>query len=214
MQIIQGKRRIDILEILGEQNNLCGIELGVAGGNFAKQLLESNKFNRLFGIDLYAGDRSHDTAQYIKALQHMGIYEQKWKLLRMSFNDALSLFDDNSLDFVYVDGYAHTGENGGQTIYEWFKKVKFGGVIAGDDYHQNWPLVIKAVDQFISDHQLKLYINNYEDILHDIYPSWAAIKVNEVSSKKPPDWLIKESQKSLKKSSLLKRIKKKLKRIL
>ena len=45
-----------------------------------------------------------------------------------------------------VAGYAHTGEEGGGTINEWYPKVRSGGVFAGHDYSDSYPDVIKAVN--------------------------------------------------------------------
>ena len=47
--------------------------------------------------------------------------------------DALADFEDESLDFVYIDG-DHNFRFIAEDIYEWPKKVKKGGVIAGHDY--------------------------------------------------------------------------------
>jgi len=37
-----------------------------------------------------------------------------------------------------------------KTIVEWYKKLKLGGILAGDDYHDDWPLVNWAVNDFAS----------------------------------------------------------------
>jgi hypothetical protein len=34
----------------------------------------------------------------------------------MSFDDALDIFDDEFFDFIYIDGFAHTGEEGGNQL--------------------------------------------------------------------------------------------------
>lgn len=48
-----------------------------------------------------------------------------------------------------IDGYAHSGQEGGDTIWKWARKFKTGGLIVGDDYHDDWPLVKEAVDRFL-----------------------------------------------------------------
>lgn len=63
----------------------------------------------------------------------------------MTFDQALDLFDDASFDFIYCDEYAHTGEEAGRTLADWYPKLKPGGVMAGDGYDpDNWPLVVWA----------------------------------------------------------------------
>ena len=90
---------------------------------------------------------------------------------------ALPLFADASLDFIYVDGYAHDGELNGQTFRDWFPKLKQGGIIAGDDYHADWPLVMQAVDKFVADNRLELHvIHCSEDSWNSKYPTWFAMK--------------------------------------
>ena len=89
-----------------------GIELGVAGGHFSARMVQSDIFKHFFGVDLY--EDHHDVTEYKSALKLIGRLD-KYSLLRMSFDDALDIFDDQSLDFIYIDGYAHTGEEGGST---------------------------------------------------------------------------------------------------
>ncbi len=47
--------------------------------------------------------------------------------------DAVKDFEDNSLDFVYIDAN-HEYDYVKQDITEWTKKVKPGGIVAGHDY--------------------------------------------------------------------------------
>lgn len=138
-------------------------------------MIESGRFSHFFGIDVY-GD-NHDTEQYKEALRTVGLMAP-YKLLRMTFDEALDLFDDESLDFIYIDGFAATGQEGGETIYDWAKKVRIGGVIAGDDYHEDWPLVQKSVDRFASDTGFELQVTTViePDSRYNDYPSWAVIK--------------------------------------
>lgn len=158
-----------------DREDCIGIELGVAKGGYSKLLMESGKFKFFFGVDMYSDN--HNTEEYIHALKNVGIYSQ-YKLFRMTFKDALNLFADESLDFVYIDGYAHTGEDGSEAIFDWAKKVKIGGVIAGHDYHEDWPLVIDAVNDFVIRSEFELNVTEVSVNPHgnDKYPSWIVVK--------------------------------------
>ena len=112
LKIYDNYHRHDVLEALKGKNNV-GIELGVAGGHYSKRMVQSGKFKRFYGIDLY--EDHHDTKEYVSALSLVGI-EENYSLLRMSFDDAIGLFEDNLFDFICFDGYAHTGEEGGKTF--------------------------------------------------------------------------------------------------
>jgi hypothetical protein len=59
--------------------------------------------------------------------------------------EASKLYENESLDFVFIDG-AHDYQSVKEDIEHWFPKVKRGGYIAGDDY--NWETVKLAVIEF------------------------------------------------------------------
>ena len=109
-----------------ERDGLIGIELGVASGDFSRRLERTGLFDELYGVDAY-GDH-HNTREYKRALRTVGLGRRYW-LLRMRFNQALNLFEDGTFDFIYIDGYAHTGEDQGKTLFDWWPKVRVGGMI-------------------------------------------------------------------------------------
>lgn len=66
--------------------------------------------------------------------------------LRMTSEQAAKCFEDESLDFVFLDadhGYPSVKKD----IECWYPKVKIGGVISGHDYDKTWPGVIDAVNE-------------------------------------------------------------------
>lgn len=154
-----------------------GVELGVAAGDFSERILKHDHVAWLYSIDMWAGDRGHGIQQYREAIERLHPYRDRNTILRMRFDEALPLFDDETLDFIYVDGYAHDGELNGQTFRDWYPKLRRGGIIAGDDYAPDWPLVMSAVDQFIATHGLELHvIDCHEDTWNSKYPTWFAMK--------------------------------------
>jgi len=68
--------------------------------------------------------------------------------LRMDFADALELFPDGYFQFIYVDAYAHAGQQAGRLLSDWWPKLKSGGIFAGHDYDSRWPKTVAAVDAF------------------------------------------------------------------
>ncbi len=168
-------RRDDVATLFREGGT--GVELGVAAGDFSERILNRSKVGYLYSIDMWAGDRGHDMNQYRETIIRLAPYRDRNAILRMRFDEALPLFADHSLDYIYVDGYAHDGELNGQTFREWFPKLKAGGIIAGDDYHADWPLVVSAVDRFIAENGLELHvINCREESWNSLYPTWFAMK--------------------------------------
>lgn len=168
-EIVPGTWRWNVIDGLQGGENL-GIELGVAGGGFSKRMLDSGRFHRFWGVDAY-GDH-HDVAQYRQALRTVGL-DRNYHLLRMTFDEALGLFPDGHFDFVYVDGYAHSGEEGGRTILDWYAKVKPGGILAGDDYDPvRWPLVVWGVHHLAA--QIGVQLRLTENVLDGSYSNYAS----------------------------------------
>ena len=186
-EVLPNTHRHDVINTLQGSENI-GIELGVATGIFSERMVCSGKFKLFFGVDAYTDTaRTHDTNQYAEALKRVG-WSQPYRLLRMNFTDALNLFDDNFFDFIYIDGYAHTGEDGGQTLYDWYDKLKVGGVFAGDDYHPNWPLTMWAVNEFANNIGAdKIHITELtETSVYSGYPSWMMHKTaDHLPAEKP-----------------------------
>lgn len=193
-KVLQGKYRHDVIDLLSMQDSAVGVELGVAEGIFSERMINSRRFSHFYGIDAYSD--MHNTDQYKRALKRVGI-ESNYKLLRMRFDEAYDLFDDDYFDFIYVDGYAHSGEEGGQTIFSWYRKLKIGGVIAGDDYHPDWPLVIWAVHELARQTDSPLLVTELveKDTPYCEYPSWAIIKTAHREGFSSPLPLIKLAEK-------------------
>lgn len=53
--------------------------------------------------------------------------------MRMTSMEAVELYEDESLDFVFIDGN-HEYEYVNEDIQKWLPKIKSGGVLAGHDY--------------------------------------------------------------------------------
>jgi hypothetical protein len=155
-----------------------GIELGVAEADLSSELLSRGVLKKLYGVDQYRGDRGHDAGQYARALDKTARFGSAYALMKMTFDEALNEFPDEFFDFVYIDGYAHTGQEGGHTIRTWYNKVRSGGVISGDDFSSHFPLVVKEVQAFADDEGLALSILPFKRRTNwaSHHPSWLCVK--------------------------------------
>jgi SAM-dependent methyltransferase len=170
VKVVTGTHRWNVVDGLPATGNV-GIELGVAGGSFSARMVKSGRFRQFWGVDSYAD--AHNVKEYKQALLTIGMWSD-YRLLRMTFAEALDLFPDGSFDFIYVDGYAHTGEEGGKTLVDWYSKLKPGGIFAGDDYAPDtWPLTVWAVNEVAA--QLGVTVNVTELVRAEAFnkhPSW------------------------------------------
>jgi len=160
-------------------------EIGVWEGNFSRRILEICEPAELHLIDPW---------QYMPEFGNTGfgrkknefLMEQKYqdvvaafrddprvKIHRATSADALGAMPDGSLDWVYVDGN-HNEPFIGNDLDLCLRKVKPGGIIAGDDF--NWQAeasgapVKKAVealmDRLGDQAKLTLLANQYIIELH------------------------------------------------
>lgn len=172
-QVIEDTSRHNMIDSPNGTSNI-GIELGVASGIYSSHMINSGKSSTFFGVDVY-GD-IHNTEQCQDALRRVGPLEN-YKPLRMTFDEAAGLFEDNFFDFIYIDGYAHAGEEGGETLLNWCKKLKPNGVMADDDYLYDWPLVQWAANDFTRQLNTPLPLTDKtDDTPYSNYPSWLSIK--------------------------------------
>ena len=172
--------RRDVVRLLQSTEENIGIELGVAKGGFSKDLIETRYFKKFFGIDRYLDN--HDNLEYVEAIKHVGLNEN-YCLIKMTFKEALGIFPDNYFDFIYIDGYAHTGQLGGETIRDWYYKLKIGGVLSGDDYSDRWSATKNIVNKFAQANDFDLYVTGTRSDSQDTFaqsPSWAIIKSGDM----------------------------------
>jgi len=73
------------------------------------------------------------------------------KVIKGNSEIIYGLFDDNSIDFLFIDGN-HEYEAVKQDISLWLPKVKKGGVISGHDY--DLESVKRAVDEIFPDRKI------------------------------------------------------------
>lgn len=169
-------KREDILDLCGKPP--LGIELGIAEGAFSHLVLSRKEVEHWYSVDMWAGDRGHDVNQYKRTIAKLHPFRDKNSILKLRFDEALSLFPDEYFDFIYVDGYAHTGQDNGKTLYDWWPKLKRGGIFAGDDYDPRWQATVNQVDKFIKNNNLELHIFNFNEEKGgwSQYPSWYTYK--------------------------------------
>lgn len=143
------------------------VELGVARGDFSAALLRQHAhIGKLYAIDKW-NDERHPESEAEKA--RLNLSDPRAIVLHQTFENAAKSTDleDVKYDLVYIDGYAHTGQDSGATLEQWWPKVKSGGILAGHDYDQAWPLTVDAVNTFATDHNLVINV-----IPEKPYNSW------------------------------------------
>ena len=172
--------RDNLLDLLPKKIKIA--ELGVFRGEFSEIILNKLEPSELFLVDIFppemcSGDKDGNNIVYDNLEKYHEILTKKYKrskkvkVIKSTTIAFLETIDDEYLDAVYID--ADHSYNGVKNDLELsFKKVKTGGVIMGHDYTTSmFPGVVKAVDEFCVDNNLKI---NY--LTGDGCPTYAIIK--------------------------------------
>lgn len=90
---------------------------------------------------------------YQEFLSNMKPVEKYYRPIRMPSIDAAKLYQDQSLDFVFIDAQ-HDYDSVKEDILAWKDKVKSGGLLAGHDYNPEGDYGVgKAVRELLPNHQ-------------------------------------------------------------
>jgi hypothetical protein len=103
-----------------------------------------------WGGNPFDGSEDQSTDAYSKFISNMSLLARPYQAYRMTTNEAVGFFKDESLDAVFIDA-DHSYEAVKMDIKNWMPKVRKGGILAGHDYSSAWSGVIRAVDEIFPD---------------------------------------------------------------
>lgn len=140
------KRNITRLDLFNEIKtnfeNGFGVEVGTFKAEFSKFMLE-NWNGTLYMVDVWRplGDEYLDSSNhknyqnqiYSHAMNNLQGLEDRGIMIRANSQKASEIFQDESLDFVYIDAN-HAYDFVVDDINYWHSKVKKGGYLWGHDY--------------------------------------------------------------------------------
>ncbi len=133
--------RDNLPELFKELNFKIGVEVGTERGEYAEILLRKNPETKLYCVDPWANSEDYFERR-APSLNERKYRQTKEKLknfnceiIRDFSMNAVKKFENNSLDYVYIDGN-HSFASVVNDIYEWNKKIKSGGIISGHDYYR------------------------------------------------------------------------------
>ena len=127
---------------------------GKSSAFMAVEIANSNKNIEFYCVDNWRGSIEHKNIEeanlYKTFVDNMKPLENYYKIIKKNSIDAAAQFEDNSLDFVFIDA-SHEYEDVKKDINAWLPKVKKNGILAGHDYYVDeydyFPGVKKAVNE-------------------------------------------------------------------
>jgi len=162
---IPNTNRKDLASLFGELGYKKGAEIGTERGVYSDQLCARNPGLHLYCIDAwqcYSGYREHVTQEKLddfveETKERLAKYHVD--LIRKFSVAAATDFDDNSLDFVYIDAN-HRFQDVINDICYWLPKVRQGGILSGHDFvKRNNPAyqchVVEAVSGYTAAYRIR-----------------------------------------------------------
>lgn len=172
----------EVKNILGEVDT--AIEVGVWLANYSVNICDTLSPKKFYGIDPYVSydnapgmNKGYENTQaleetYQKACARLPSYAT---LIRDFSVNAAEQFENESIDFVYIDG-DHNYESVSADIEAWYPKIKSGGIISGHDYIEKNVKrdiifgIIPAVTEFCQKYNKQISLTSEE------YATWWCVK--------------------------------------
>ena len=152
--------------VINENNFKKCAEVGIGYGFHARQILDNTNVEKLYLIDpmkYYEDAFASDVIDFggfekltknIKT--HLKKYDDRYTWFRQpSTTITIEQIPNENLDAVFIDA-DHSYEAVKNDLKFWWKKVRKGGWLLGDDYSSCHPGTTKAVDEFASMNNLNL----------------------------------------------------------
>jgi predicted O-methyltransferase YrrM len=212
------KTRADLAKVINHLGLKTGVEIGVFKGNFSEFLLGETDLSVLTGVDSWEQNEKKTRAVYKKwamnqkkldeareeALAKLEKYGSRSVIVREISEVAADQFEDESLDFIYIDA-SHRFSGVAMDLLKWWPKLKPGGLFAGHDYWKCYRCeVMEAVNGFVVETKQILRVttddlNNKGDPFYP--PTWWWVK--EALSKSEYNARIAEASVLLKKQEAI-----------
>jgi predicted O-methyltransferase YrrM len=137
------------------------LEIGCDIGDSSQMLLECNQTLKLYTIDPYDdyvdwnGNNLNDRQNlYEHVRERFEPYGDRFKLYRLTSDDAVDEFEKEFFDFIFIDGL-HTYEQLSKDCANYYSKLKPGAIFAGHDY-TTIEGVNRAVNEFAAKHNKEI----------------------------------------------------------
>jgi hypothetical protein len=170
-----------MISFLNKNQDLrIGCEIGVCAGQNIKHILENCiNITKMYGVDSYSKG-SWDLEDFANIDEQWGglngLYQEvkimlsqfgdKVELIRKSSKDAVLDFEDESLDFIFIDA-GHEFDDCYNDITIWYPKVKKNGFIIGHDFYNSACMgVSKAVLKYFSIDNIVTYLDPIHIFVH------------------------------------------------
>jgi Methyltransferase domain len=166
-----------------------GVEVGVCKAEFLTHLASKWNGSKLYGVDAWRyfpglddlnnGDNNTQLNNLAQAFMSTYSFGSKVVLIRDLSKSAADLFDDESLDFVYLDA-GHDYDSVKVDLEAWYPKVKKGGILAGHDYFDGTIFFKVTGGEAVSHFSVKKAVDDFAASLN--------VTINKTEEQYAPTW--------------------------
>ena len=122
------------------------VELGTHGGgsyfSFCQSVIDNKLDTKTYAIDTWMGEKQAGfySESLFKKVMDFNIehFDNFSTLMKMTFDEALNEFDDNSVDLLHIDGF-HSYEAVSNDFREWYPKLSKEAIVLFHDTHEIKP---------------------------------------------------------------------------
>jgi hypothetical protein len=143
------------------------LEIGSFMGESTFLFASMGIFNEVHCIEPFSGDFNEykDYGDDWNAIKrefwtNTRFFKDKIHLHQDFSYNMVDKFEDETFDMVYIDAY-HDYKSVKDDLLSYLPKVKKGGIIAGHDYHDNWPGVKKAINEILGKPDFEFVDNSW-----------------------------------------------------
>ena len=122
------------------------VELGTHGGgsyfSFCQSVIDNKLDTKTYAIDTWMGEKQAGfySESLFKKVMDFNIehFDNFSTLMKMTFDEALNEFDDNSVDLLHIDGF-HSYEAVSNDFRTWYPKLSKEAIVLFHDTHEIKP---------------------------------------------------------------------------
>ena len=142
------------------------VELGTHGGgsyfSFCQSVVDNKLETKTYAIDTWMGEKQAGfySESLFKKVMDFNIehFDNFSTLMKMTFDEALNEFDDNSVDLLHIDGF-HSYEAVSNDFRTWYPKLSKEAIVLFHDTHEIKPGfgVHQFWDELKKDHRYQCF---------------------------------------------------------
>jgi hypothetical protein len=163
------------------------VELGTHGGgsyfSFCQSVVDNKLETKTYAIDTWMGEKQAGfySESLFKKVMDFNIehFDNFSTLMKMTFDEALNEFDDNSVDLLHIDGF-HSYEAVSNDFHTWYPKLSKEAIVLFHDTHEIKPGfgVHQFWDELKKDHRDQCFEFKHSHGLGICFPKSSKAAIN------------------------------------